>query len=235
MIEINLLPHADRGSTRGPAFRFALAPSGSGSSGPAKRWVLLTGLAWIIAIAILTWMVQSTRHARSDIDVAFAGARLDSTRHARIRAANAILAARRDTIAQKLEIIQQVDAGRYTWAHILDEVGEAVPQHTWLVRVGFVSSASALGAPKFIIEGRSGNTFSLTQFMQDLEASPFLHNVKLIQTDQIREADKLLYSFGLECEFEEPPAEVIETVPLFASQGDGVLSRVAADSVEDRR
>ena len=36
----------------------------------------------------------------------------------------------------------------------------------------------------------------------------------------IREREKLVYAFGLEASYEEPPPDVIETVPLFAKEPD---------------
>jgi hypothetical protein len=57
--------------------------------------------------------------------------------------------------------------------------------------------------------------------MQDLEASPFVRNVRLLQTDQIRSPDnKLIYSFALEGEYQLPTADLIKTVAIFSREGD---------------
>jgi Tfp pilus assembly protein PilN len=222
VININLLP----GSTRRPKRRlpqFSLKRSSAPqvtNAKPRDTWAIVAVVAWIAAPALVGWMFFSTSTQRSHITVAIEGARLDSTRYAEIRAANAILLARQDTIAQKLEIIQEIDASRYTWAHIVDEVSRAVPEYTWLVNIFYLSQTSALDSPQFMIEGRTGNTFALTQFMQDLESSPFVRNVTLLQTDQIREGDKELYSFTLQAVFQDPPADVIRTVPIFSRESD---------------
>ncbi len=175
----------------------------------------------MLSPALIGWLFFTSSGTRTELQVAIEGARLDSTRYAEIRAANAVLMARQDTIAQKLEIIQEIDAGRYTWAHIVDEVSRAVPQYTWLVNMVYVSQPLPLDAPKFVIDGRTGNTFALTQFMQDLEASPFVRNVRLLQTDQIRSPDnKLIYSFALEGEYQLPTPDLIRTVAIFSREGD---------------
>jgi Tfp pilus assembly protein PilN len=222
MIEINLLPGAARRSKRRlPQFKLKRsAPKPGEARKTVDQWTAFVAVAWAASPLLIGWMFFSTSGARTDLTVAIEGARLDSTRYAEMRAANAVLMARQDTIAQKLEIIQQIDAGRYTWAHIVDEISRSVPQYTWLVNILYVSRSTALEPPKFVIEGRTGNTFALTQFMQELEASPFVKNVTLLQTDQIKENDKALYSFALEGEFQEPTPDLIRTVPIFSREGD---------------
>lgn len=224
MIEINLLPGATRRSKRRlPSFSLKRSPKHTGDAiGGAKSadpWKLFVLGGWIAGPALIGLLFFTSSAKRTDLQVAIEGARLDSTRYAEIRAANVILIARQDTIAQKLEIIQQIDAGRYIWAHVVDEVSRAVPEYTWLINLMYVSSPSAFDSPKFVIDGRAGNTFKLTQFMQDLEASPFIRNVTLVQTDQIREKEKLLYSFALEAQFQVPGPELIRTVPIFSREG----------------
>ena len=222
MIEINLLPGAaKRTSRRLPRFSLKRSGSKSQDAKPTDRWALFAVLGALLSPALIGWLFFTSSGTRTELQVAIEGARLDSTRYAEIRAANAVLMARQDTIAQKLEIIQEIDAGRYTWAHIVDEVSRAVPQYTWLVNMMYVSQPSPLDAPKFVIDGRTGNTFALTQFMQDLEASPFVRNVRLLQTDQIRSPDnKLIYSFALEGEYQVPTPDLIRTVAIFSREGD---------------
>lgn len=182
--------------------------------------MLFAVLAWIVAPLLAASMFFATSTERAALDVALEGARLDSLRYAEMRAANELLLARQDTIAHKLEIIQEIDAGRYVWAHIVDEVSRVVPRFTWLVGIAHVSGAGSFDPPRFSINGRAGNTFALTQFMQDLESSPFIRNVTLVQTDQLREDEKRLYSFALEAQFEEPPPDMIQTVPIFVRESD---------------
>jgi Tfp pilus assembly protein PilN len=221
MIEINLLPGSagKRSKRRLPQFTLKRGTSKPRDGGkPSDPWMLFAVIAWILGPALVGWLFFTTSTTRSDLEIAIEGARLDSTRYAEMRAANAVLIARQDTIAQKLDIIQEIDAGRYVWAHIVDEVSRAVPQYTWLMNLHHVSTGSPMGAPSFLIDGRTGNTFALTQFMQELEASPFIKNVTLILTDQIRQNDKLLYSFALQGDYQEPTPDLIRTVPLFSRE-----------------
>jgi Tfp pilus assembly protein PilN len=179
------------------------------------RWSAFLVAGWIVGPLLLAWLFLGSSGRMADLEVAIEGARLDSIRYAEIRAANQTLLARQDTIAAKLEIIQEIDAGRFAWVHIMDEVSRSLPQFTWLTGVRSQPTEASLQAPRFTVEGRTGTTFALTEFMQTLEASPFLKSITLITTDQIREGESLIYSFTLEGEFQDPPPDVVQTIPIF--------------------
>lgn len=219
MIQINLLPGSQK---KGGGRRRRRA----GTSAPALRlpalkggWSLFLVVAWIAGPVLIGWLFLGDRARAADLRVGIEAAQRDSALYAKEREANQALIARRDTIAQKLEIIQQIDAGRYNWAHIVDEVARSLPDHTWLVNVAYISNQASLDAPRFSITGRTGNTFALTRFMQQLEESPFIRSVRLITTTQVTEQEKILYSFVLEADYQQPSADVIETVPLFGAAG----------------
>jgi Tfp pilus assembly protein PilN len=219
VIRINLLPGAARRSSRRLPRLGLPKRARSGGGKPFDRWMAFIVVAWIAGPMAAGWLYFETSTAKTDLNVAIEGARADSARYAEIRKANALMLARQDTIAQKLEIIQEIDAGRFSWVHVLDEISNALPRYTWLSFIVPVPGKSTLQAPVFSIEGRTGNTFALTEFMQQLEASPFLKSITLVTTDQVREGENLLYSFVLEGEYEQPPAELIRTIPIFDREG----------------
>ena len=217
MIQVNLRPGAVKANTRKlPKF------SGFGSlsgfkgmrmDGPAMFAVV----TWLTFLPLTGYMFVSARSRASDLNVSIEGGLADSTKYANIIAANKRLIERRDTIARKVSIIQDIDAGRYVWPHIMDELSRSLPPYTWLINVAALETDST-EAPRFAIEGRTGNNFALTKYLQDLEASPFIKNVRLASTELVRENEKLVYSFLLDASYEEPPADVIQTVPLFAKE-----------------
>ena len=100
--------------------------------GSVDKWSAFVVAGWIVGPLLLAWLFMGSRGRMAELEVAIEGARLDSIRYAEIRAANQTLLARQDTIAAKLEIIQEIDAGRYIWPHIMDEVSRALPENTWL-------------------------------------------------------------------------------------------------------
>lgn len=220
MIEVNLRPGAaKRASRRMP--KIALG-SLSGFKGMPEmdRLALFAAATWLIVLPFTGYMFLSTRARANDLNVSIEGAQADSAKYATIIAANRKMLERRDSIARKINIIQEIDGGRYVWSHVLDEVSRALPPYTWLVEVATTDQNPDIKVAHFKIVGRTGNNFALTKYLQDLEASPFIRNVRLVQTELIRENEKLVYSFHLEAEWEEPPPDVIETVPLFAKEAE---------------
>lgn len=207
MIEVNLLPGANRRKTRRA---FALPAVGRGLS--PNSWLVAVTACWIAGPAFVAWLYISAQNERGALEAALEEARSDSARYAAIIEATASLQAQRDTIAQKLAIIQEIDAGRYTWAHVMDELSWALPEYTWLTGIAQVQGGTH---PRIRIEGRTGNNIALTQFMRDLEDSPFLREIQLSSTQQVRDNGETVYAFMLEATYEDAPASLIETVPLF--------------------
>ena len=211
MIEVNLLPGAVRRKRRAaPSLSLNLA--GLGALRSVDRLLAAAVAAWIVAPLLVLWLFLGTRAEKVDLELRLEEARQDSASLAAVIATTSRLQARRDTIAQKLVIIQEVDAGRFIWAHILDEIARAIPRQTWLTSLAQTDQEKL---PRLKLDGRTGSTFALTEFMKSLEESPFLKNVRLVSTELVRENDRLLHAFVLELAYEEPGPDVIETVPLF--------------------
>ena len=223
MIEINLLPGATRKARRvrrkggpSPLAKLKLPDTGD-------RIALFSAASTVLAVLLVGWLWWSTGNRQQELEVAIDGAVRDSARYAALREANAEQLARQDTIAQKVQIIQEIDAGRFVWAHLLDEISRAVPSYTWLT--GVQADGSATGDklhPTFAINGSAGNTLALTRFIQDLEASPFMRQVTLQTTTQAQSEGRKYYTFQLRASYEDPPPEAIRTAPLFA-QTDSIL------------
>ena len=219
MIEVNLVPGSTRRTSRRMPSIAALSSLRGMKGLPTLDRLTMAAIAtWLIMLPLTAFMFISDRGKVNDLNVSIEGALADSTKYANIIAANKKLMERRDTIARKVNIIQGIDAGRYVWPHILDETSRVLPPYTWLVEITALASDSTEKDPKFRIEGRTGNNFALTKYLQDLEASPFIKNVKLASTELVREREKLVYSFLLEAYYEEPPPDVVQTVPLFAKE-----------------
>lgn len=217
MIEVNLRPGATKRAARRMP-RIASLGSLSGFKPSMDRLTTFAFATWLVMIPLTAYMFLNARSRVSELNVSIEGAQADSAKYASIIAANRRMLERRDTIARKISIIQQIDGGRYIWSHVMDEVSRALPPYTWLVEVSALENEADAKAISFRIIGRTGNNFALTKYLQDLEASPFVRNVRLVSTELIRENEKLVYSFHLEADYEEPPADVIETVPLFAKE-----------------
>lgn len=227
MIEINLLPGSTK-RTKRRVPKIGLGPLGKLKGLPQlDRNMGIIALCWVLGFGGLAWLFFGTRARKAELETQIEAAVLDSTRLDAIMKATDSLRLRKDEVARKLAVVQDIDASRYIWAHILDETARALPEHTWLQGINDLPADSGVKRPKFQVNGRTGNNFALTRYIEQLEASPFIRNVRLMTSDQIREDDKLVYSFLLEADWEDPPLEVIETVPLF----DPEDVRTASDTV----
>lgn len=219
MIEVNLLPGGKKRGFRGSRLSFKLP---SVEAAPRDPWVLGSALVVLLVVAVSAYLYLTTSGTHGELTVSLEEAVSDSARYADLIEQNDALLARRDSIAQRVSIIQEIDGDRYTWPHIMDEVARALPDYTWLEEVLQISAGDPLSIR---ISGRAGNNFAVTQFMENLEASLFLRNVELIRTEQVVETiggvSRIVNQFELNVEYERPPVELLGTVPLFDAGPEG--------------
>lgn len=217
MIEVNLLPGGRKRPSRG--LSFSLPSFGGGGGGPdMDRWMLGSLAVILLALGYMAWLYTGVAGEQEEVEVALEEAVQDSVRFADLIARTNELTARRDSVAEKVGIIQEIDQNRFVWPHILDEVARALPDYTWLGGLTQVS----LDPLQFRLQGLAGNNFALTVFMEQLEASPFIEGVRLISSEQVLQGDagtgQVLIQFQLEAAYVQPPIEFLETVPLFGGE-----------------
>ena len=215
MIEINLLPGAARRKKRGGGGFPLKLPE---SLPDFDRMMAFIVVAWIAAPLVGLYLYFGVQSEKTDVQVAIDQAVADSARFAQLIQTQQSLRAQQDTIAQKLALIQEIDAGRYIWPHILDEVSRALPPFTWLQSIDQVQGGPT---PTFQLQGRTGSLPALTRYMDALEASPFLRNVQLISSEQAQignDPNDIVHNFVLSGAYEPPPMEMVETVPLFPDE-----------------
>lgn len=214
MIEVNLLPGSGKGKK--PAKRRASGPSALSGLG-GDRWIMGAGVVVLVALAVVGWLYLGVAGQAEELRVQIEAAQRDSARFADVISRAEALQARRDTIAERVVALQEIDGARYYWPHVMNEVGRALPNFTWLTRLNQVSTPPNL---TFRVRGRTSNYFALTSFMENLEASPFIRGVRLITSDQVvlnipGAGSRNVYEFELEAGWQDPPAGVTERVPLF--------------------
>jgi len=220
LIEVNLLPGGKKRTGKGGGFKLGLPDL---KAMPADPFIIGAVIVGIASAGLTGWWYTDLNNRNTELAVALEDAIQDSTDFHDLIENNSTLQARQDSVAQKVEIIQEIDAGRYVWPHVLDEVARALPDFLWITALQQVSVGDFV---EFRIDGRAGNNIAVTTFMAALEASPFVRGVRLISSEQALEAlpggdDQLVIVFTLEAAYEQPAFELLETVPLFGAGADG--------------
>ena len=181
MIEVNLLPGGKKRSSKGRGFSFSMPKLGGGGGLPGDPYILGAVATGIVSAAIMAWMFMGVKGELEETQVAVDEAVSDSVRFADIIARTDQLIARRDSIAERVAIIQEIDAGRYVWPHILDEIAIALPDYIWIRELIQTSGGIPLGLR---LNGQAGDNTAITRFMRNLEASRFIRGVTLEGTTQ---------------------------------------------------
>jgi Tfp pilus assembly protein PilN len=143
----------------------------------------------------------------------------------------------RDSLVAEIGVIRGIDADRYVWPHVLDQISKALPPFTWLVDVSNVgaTTAASLGIPapppaagavpdapvdrtvRVSITGRTVDIQAYTTFLRQLANSPWLTEVTPAQSMTRIENDRPVTEFNLSAQYRVADSLYIRTVPLTQS------------------
>jgi Tfp pilus assembly protein PilN len=225
MIEINLTPGASRKS-KGRGAGFSLASVVGDRQTSLKDPFLLAAITSLIVAAGTVGMMYLTQSSTAaDLAAREEQAVADSTRFATVLRQRRSAEAKRDSVMKQLQIIKAIDADRFIWPHVMDEVSRALPPYTWLKSLAVSSpQAPPLGTgpalpelAKFRLVGNTVDIQALTRFMKLLEASPFIQNVQLTRSELAMLDGKEVTEFMLEAMYERPDSSMIVTAPVSLS------------------
>lgn len=221
MIEVNLLPGGQKGS-RGGGFSLGgvfdslknLRGGGGAGGSSFDPYMAFAVAAMVVAFGYMGVRWLGVSGEAEELSVQLAEAVQDSTNNAAIIQRTTELQARGDSIQERVQIIQAIDAERYVWPHLMDEIAAAVPDFTWLTEILYQSEDPLVVR----IGGRAGSIFAITRFMRRLEGSPFLRSIQngpISETASEQNPDDLVFLFELTLVYEQPPIDQLQTVPLF--------------------
>jgi Tfp pilus assembly protein PilN len=132
----------------------------------------------------------------------------------------------------ELDAIRAIDADRYVWPHVLEEITKALPDYTWLESVviqaagpgGGAGGASAADSDStarrqihVMIDGRTGDMAGYTRFLRQLSDSPWLTSVIAGPTRTVVESDKPVLTFTVTVTFRQADSAFIRTAPILES------------------
>lgn len=226
MIEINLLPGKKKAA--GARFKFAVPDFRAIVANVKDPWLLGAIAAWVLVGggSAALFFTERTKLTRLD-------ARLEVVKTEK-RRFDAIIAQKRqsekirDSLVAEINIIRSIDADRYIWAHVLDQVTKALPPYTWLTEVVAAAPAGApAGGPavedtttpgvRVSITGRTVDIQAYTTFLRQLAASPWLTDVTPATSQTIIEQDRPVTSFTVTVRYRVADSVYIRTVPLLES------------------
>jgi Tfp pilus assembly protein PilN len=228
MIEINLLPGKKKRAALGAGFKLRLPDIQGLLSSIKNPWLLAASAASVIVVGggLLLFITQSTR--LKVLESKLEGVKAEKQRFDAVIAQKRQSERIRDSLVYQINIIRGIDADRYIWPHILDQLTKALPPYTWLTSIlsqtipGQSSAAAApavadsLGRPPVVvwITGSTVDIQAYTTFLRQLTASPWLTDVTPATTATIIEADRPVTAFNVSVRYRVADSVYIRTVPL---------------------
>jgi Tfp pilus assembly protein PilN len=234
MIEINLLPGKKKKAAGGAGFKLAL-PDFQGLLASIKNpWLLVASVSSVVVVGggLLLFITQSTR--LRVLDGKLTEVKVEKRRFDAVIAQKRQSEKIRDSLVAEINIIHGIDADRYIWPHVLDQITKALPPYTWLTSVSVAGGGNvAPGAPGSVAPGLGGTTDSTgapqvriwitgstvdiqayTTFLRQLAASPWLTDVTPATTSTVIESDRPLTAFNVAVRFRVADSAYMRTVPL---------------------
>jgi type IV pilus assembly protein PilM len=91
------------------------------------------------------------------------------------------LTAKRNDIATRINLIEQLDHDRFLRIHLLDEINRALPNLTWLTSV---REEGGEGITSIVLEGVTSSNLRVAELMSNLIASSYFTDVNLMVTEK---------------------------------------------------
>ena len=235
MIEINLLPGLKRKAAGGsqlkvPDFRAVL-------SNVKDPWLLGAIGVGLVAIGgnLALYTVNTAR--LSHLETVLVGVQQEKRRYDAVAAQKRQAERARDSLAAELTIIRSIDADRFIWPHLLDEITKALPQYTWVTQIQNLSAAPTTAPPttgtttgtaaaadaaapsevRVSVDGRTVDIQAYTTFLRQLAASPWITDVTATRATTVIEQDRPVTEFNITLRYKRADSLYIRTVPLVES------------------
>jgi Tfp pilus assembly protein PilN len=219
MIEINLLPGKKKKRKAGAGFSM---PDFSELAGKVRDPVLVAAIGiWVVVIAVVafTFVTERAKLAslRDEVETVTRDARRFNTLIREKERQEQL----RDSLVTELDAIREIDADRYVWAHVMEEVTRALPDFTWLVSVDFLPAPAVsleegevpIKPPvRFTIDGRTADIGAYTRFLRNLANSPWMADVQPGPTETVLESERPVTAFTINATYQQAAAPSQESV-----------------------
>jgi len=233
MIEINLLPGTKKKAAPGAGFKLKLAlPDFRALLANVKDpWLIAAVVAWVIAGGGSAALFITERARLAVVESRLESVRVEKRRFDVVIAQKRQSEKIRDSLVAEINLIRGIDADRYIWPHVLDQITKALPPYTWLTTIAGASAVTAPGgAPppattdsggativRLTISGSTVDIQAYTTFLRQLAASPWLTDVAPATSQTVIEADRPVTAFNVSLRFKVADSVYMRTVPLARS------------------
>jgi len=227
MIEINLLPGKKRAAP-GAGFKLAL-PDFQGLLASIKNpWLLVASAttALVVGGALALFVTESAR--LRVLDARLAAVLVEKRRFDAVIAQKRQSERIRDSLVAEINMIRGIDADRYIWPHVLDQITKSLPPYTWLTGIsyqqqggapGYTAPTDSTGMPsvRVWITGSTVDIQAYTTFLRQLAASPWFTDVTPATSQTVIEADRPVTAFNVSVRYKVADSVYIRTIPLVRS------------------
>ncbi len=228
MIEINLLPGKKKKAAPGAGFKLALPDFRGLIANVKDPWLLAAVGAWVLVGGGAAALFITERARQAVVESKLTEVRAEKRRFDVVIAQKRQSERIRDSLAAEINVIRGIDADRYIWPHVLDQVTKALPPYTWLTGISAQGSVQtqapvpaaggidSTGAPavRVWITGSTVDIQAYTTFLRQLAASPWLIDVTPATSQTVIEADRPVTAFNVSARFRVADSVYIHTVPL---------------------
>ncbi|MFQ5745604.1 MAG: PilN domain-containing protein [Gemmatimonadota bacterium] len=213
MIEINLHPMGDksRRAKRGAGLSLARPAWLSGAAGGRDPWSIAAIAAWAIVVLVVGVLWLTRRSEEQSLQARLTQATEDSARIADLRTLSDSLILRDRENRDRVKIVESLDHDRFVWPHMMDEVSRALPAYTWLTGLKQVTPIPDLSVQ---VDGIASSPLAITAYVRNLQASPYIGEVRIVGSQQQDVANITAQSFTLIVSYTPPPESLVRTVPL---------------------
>lgn len=224
MIRINLLPGGQQKRRRAGA-GIQLPAFGDLLSGVKDPLLMGAIAAWMIGLVIVgsLWFLQAG--TVSDLEDRLDRVEAEERRFRRLIAQKRRTLDIRDSLVAELDAIREIDADRFVWPHVMEEVTKALPDFTWLVSLDAAPQpaledlADSVARPpvRFEIDGRTSDLSAYTRFVSQLTNSPWVQAAEFGPIQSVLEQDRPVQAFTVTVTYRQADPRFLRTVPLRAS------------------
>lgn len=224
LIQINLVSGPQK-KKKGGGGGFTM-PDLAALKGLVKDPALPAGIGvWVVSALVLAFLWIGANHKRATLEDQQSHLESEARRFRTLIVQKRRAESLRDSLVEELGAIRRIDANRYIWPHIMDEVTKALPDYTWLVSLNVLNTGggdapddSTGTAPvRFTIDGRTSDLSAYTRFVRQLSNSPWLTNVQFGAAQSVLEDEREVKAFTITATFRQADSAYIRTVPLRAS------------------